>query len=54
MQELLDKLCKIDQETDWIKIMKEAGPPEIQIQIRAEIGRAIKRLNKALEVKNGS
>ena len=49
MQELKEKLCKIDEETDWLRIMKEAGSPEVQIQIRAEIGRAIKRINKALK-----
>ena len=49
MQELKEKLCKIDEETDWLRIMKEAGPPEIQIQIRAEIGRTIKLIDKALK-----
>lgn len=54
MQELKEKLCKIDEETDWLKIMKEAGHPEVQIQIRAEIVRAIKRIDKALkqEIRN--
>lgn len=52
MQELRDKLCKIDQETDWIKIMGEVEKPEIQIQIRAELGRAIKRIDKTLKRKN--
>ena len=32
--------------------MKEAGSPEVQIQIRAEIDRAIKRLDKAIKKKN--
>lgn len=49
MQELKEKLCKIDEETNWLKIMKEVGSPEVQIQIRAEIGRAIKRIDKVLK-----
>jgi hypothetical protein len=49
MKDLLDKLIKIDKETDWLAIAAQCGRMEYQIQIRAEIIRAIKRLEKQLE-----
>lgn len=52
MNNLLTKLKQIDKETDWLQIANECSM-EKQIEIRAEIGRAIKRIEKEMS-KNGN
>lgn len=51
MRELKARLLEFDEKTNWLRIMQEVEKPEVQIQIRAEIGRAIKRIDKELERK---
>ena len=47
MQELKAKLEQIDKETDWMEIANQTIM-EKQIEIRAELLRAIKRIEKEL------
>ena len=51
MRELKGKLEHIDKETDWLEISKQIGM-EKQIEIRAELLRSIKRINKELNRAN--
>lgn len=44
---LREKLTEIDNETDWLAIASEIGM-EKQIEVRAELLRAIKRIDKEL------
>ena len=47
LTELLGQLSFIEEETDWLKVAEECSM-EKQIEIRAEIGRTIKRIEKEL------
>lgn len=48
--ELRSKLIDLDNETDWLSIANFIGM-EKQIEIRAELLRAIKRINKGVYLK---
>lgn len=53
VEELLDNIQWLEQNTDWLEVGKEVGL-EKQIEIKAELLRAIKRIHKALEIMNGN
>lgn len=53
MQELKKKLEQIDKETAWLEIAKQSTM-EKQIEIRAELRRCIKRIEKELNRANNS
>lgn len=47
MKELLERLNKLEKETDWQSIASQCSV-EKQIEIRAELLRAIKRIEKVI------